>query len=96
MHAIPDLYVVHFSVYSCGPDVYYSTDLHMFFIKHENTIKCLKNYEIVDHVQSRMPKDIKKEHLMQRINPQIFERMVPKDLDRVTDNFEELMEFLIN
>ena len=94
-HPIPDLYVVHFSVYSCGPDVYYSTDLHLFFVKHESVIKCLKNHEIVDHVQARMPKEIKKEHLMQRINPQIFERMVQKDLDRVIENFEELLGFLL-
>lgn len=92
---ITDVYVLHFSVYSCGPDVYYTTDMNFFFIKKNSEILCLKNHEIVEYVQSKMLPDIKKEHLLQRINPQMFERMIPKDLDRVADNFENLLEFLM-
>lgn len=92
---VPDLYVVHFSVYSIGPDVYYSNDLHQFYIKVDPGFANLKNYEIVEHVQSKMPKEIKKDHLLQRINPQILERMIGKDLDRLTENFEELLQKLI-
>lgn len=91
---IMNRYVIQIDILCKKHDEFYLTHEHQFFIKKHGSLNNLSLEEVIAFIKGRYGSLITHDHVLDRINPLVFERMSLMELIKVRRNLMDMVNFI--